>query len=105
MFSKNVYKEARKISEIIGIFAVIGIVGGVVYSLTHVWFYTGTNAGFIVVFCSVFLLLVAYICAMVSHIGENIASITQAEDAKQTAKESFARLVQKVKNPDKTDKP
>jgi xanthosine utilization system XapX-like protein len=100
MISKNVYKEARMISEIIGIFALIGIVGGVIYALVHI----ESNAGYIVAFCSVFLLLVVYICTMVSHIGENMASLTKAEDANPTAKESFERLLRDVKHPDKTDK-
>lgn len=98
MFSKNVYKEARRVSETIGVFAVIGIVGGAIYAFVH----TESDTGCIVAFCSAFILLVAYICAIVSHIGENIASLTKTEDAKQTAKESFERLVQNVKNPDKS---
>ena len=101
MFSKNVYKEARKISEIIGAFAVIGIVGGVIYAFVH----TESDAGYIIAFCSALILLVAYICTLVSHIGENIASLTKTENAKPTAKESFEHLLQDVKHPDKTDKP
>ena len=100
MITKNVYKEARRVSEIIGVFALIGIVGGAIYACVH----TESNAGCIVAFCSAFILLVAYICTLVSHIGENIASLTKAEDAKPSAKESFERLVQNVKHPDKTDK-
>jgi hypothetical protein len=101
MFTKNVYKEARSISEVIGIFALIGIVGGLAYE----WFVVNiTDVGYVVAFSSALILLVAYICTMVSHVGENIASLTQAEDAKPTARESFERLLRNVKHTDKTDK-
>lgn len=100
MISKNVYKEARIVSIIIRYLAFIGIAGGLIYK----WFISNTsNSGYIVAFCSVLLLLVAYICTMVSNIGENIASLTKTENSKPTAKESFERLLRDVKHPDKTD--
>ena len=79
----RVYKEARLISMIIGVFGLMGVVGG-----AYEWLENNSDIGCIVAFISLFILLVAYIGQMVANIGENTESLRTTESIKTIEKKS-----------------